>query len=101
MSAEAARIGLALLGALRAAHGLGVLHRDLKPANVLLEESTGRVVLTDFGIAQFAGATTITESGSFVGSPEYTAPERMQGDTAGPESDLWSLGVLLCAALER
>ncbi|MFF3243488.1 serine/threonine-protein kinase [Streptomyces sp. NPDC002870] len=97
--AEAARIGLALLGALRAAHGLGVLHRDLKPANVLIEESTGRVVLTDFGIAQFAGSTTITDSGSFVGSPEYTAPERMQGVTAGPESDLWSLGVLLCAAL--
>ncbi|MCX4818809.1 serine/threonine protein kinase [Streptomyces sp. NBC_01142] len=97
--AEAARIGLALLGALRAAHGLGVLHRDLKPANVLLEESTGRVVLTDFGIAYLAGSTTITESGSFVGSPEYTAPERMQGVTAGPESDLWSLGVLLCAVV--
>ncbi|WP_142215068.1 serine/threonine-protein kinase [Streptomyces sp. SLBN-118] len=97
--AEAARIGLALLGALRAAHQLGVLHRDLKPANVLIEESTGRVVLTDFGIAQLAGSTTITDSGSFVGSPEYTAPERMQGETAGPESDLWSLGVLLCAAV--
>ncbi len=96
---EAARIGVALLGALRAAHGLGVLHRDLKPANVLREEATGRVVLTDFGIAQLAGSATITESGSFVGSPEYTAPERMQGITAGPESDLWSLGVLLCAAL--
>ncbi|MFI1398875.1 serine/threonine-protein kinase [Streptomyces sp. NPDC020681] len=98
-AAEAARIGLALLGALRAAHELGVLHRDLKPANVLLEEATGRVVLTDFGIARFAGSTTITETGSFVGSPEYTAPERMQGVTAGPESDLWSLGVLLCAAV--
>ncbi|WP_328670351.1 serine/threonine protein kinase [Streptomyces sp. NBC_00322] len=97
--AEAARIGLALLAALRAAHELGVLHRDLKPANVLIEESTGRVVLTDFGIAQLAGSTTITDSGSFVGSPEYTAPERMQGETAGPESDLWSLGVLLCAVL--
>ncbi|HZX40089.1 MAG TPA: protein kinase [Streptomyces sp.] len=97
--AEAAGIGLALLGALRAAHGFGVLHRDLKPANVLIEESTGRVVLTDFGIAQFAGSKTITESGSFVGTPEYTAPERMHGLTAGPESDLWSLGVLLCVAL--
>ncbi|MEU3918632.1 serine/threonine-protein kinase [Streptomyces sp. NPDC029004] len=97
--AEAARIGLALLAALRAAHELGVLHRDLKPANVLIEEPTGRVVLTDFGIAQLAGSTTITDSGSFVGSPEYTAPERMQGQTAGPESDLWSLGVLLCAVL--
>ncbi|MFD3436031.1 serine/threonine-protein kinase [Streptomyces sp. NPDC058685] len=97
--AETARIGLALLGALRAAHELGVLHRDLKPANVLLEEATGRVVLTDFGIAQLTGSTTITEAGSFVGSPEYTAPERMQGATAGPASDLWSFGVLLCAAL--
>ncbi|WP_444852164.1 serine/threonine-protein kinase [Streptomyces sp. NPDC000229] len=96
---EAARIGLALLGALRAAHALGVLHRDLKPANVLLEEGTGRVVLTDFGIAQLAGSTTITEAGMFVGSPEYTAPERMQGAQAGPETDLWSLGALLCAVL--
>ncbi|QXE39115.1 serine/threonine protein kinase [Streptomyces sp. GMY02] len=98
--AEAARIGLALLGALRAAHGLGVLHRDLKPANVLLEEGTGRVVLTDFGIARLVGATTITDPGSFVGSPEYTAPERvLDGDVAGPASDLWSLGALLCATL--
>ncbi|MCH0542233.1 serine/threonine protein kinase [Streptomyces sp. MUM 203J] len=96
---EAAAIGLALLSALRAAHAIGVLHRDLKPANVLLEESTGRVVLTDFGIAQLAGATTLTEDGMFVGSPEYTAPERVQGHRAGPASDLWSLGVLLCAVM--
>ncbi|WP_329118472.1 serine/threonine-protein kinase [Streptomyces sp. NBC_01465] len=95
---EAARIGLALLGALGAAHARGVLHRDIKPANILLEEG-GRVVLTDFGIAQLAGSTTITETGAFVGSPEYTAPERMQGAKAGPEADLWSLGALLCAAL--
>ncbi|ULR52906.1 serine/threonine-protein kinase [Streptomyces deccanensis] len=96
---EAARIGIALLGALRRAHDAGVLHRDLKPANVLLENGTDRVVLTDFGIAQVAGATTLTESGSFVGSPEYTAPERMSGVRTGPESDLWSLGALLCAVL--
>ncbi|MEV4442105.1 serine/threonine-protein kinase [Streptomyces sp. NPDC049577] len=96
---EAARIGVAMLGALRAAHARGVLHRDIKPANVLLEAGTGRVVLTDFGIAQVSGATTITEAGAFVGSPEYTAPERMSGGRAGPESDLWSLGVLLCTAL--
>ncbi|WP_158684341.1 serine/threonine-protein kinase, partial [Streptomyces somaliensis] len=96
---EAARIGLALLSALRAAHAIGVLHRDLKPANVLVEEATGRIVLTDFGVAQLAGATTLTESGMFVGSPEYTAPERMQGHRAGPAADLWSLGVLLCTAM--
>ncbi|WP_307164964.1 serine/threonine-protein kinase [Streptomyces rishiriensis] len=97
--AEAARIGIALLGALRAAHAAGVLHRDIKPANVLLERDSDRVVLTDFGIAQVAGATTLTETGSFVGSPEYTAPERMSGARTGAESDLWSLGALLCTAL--
>ncbi|MCX5381321.1 serine/threonine-protein kinase [Streptomyces sp. NBC_00091] len=96
---ETARIGLALLGALSAAHDRGVLHRDVKPANVLMETGTGRVVLTDFGIARLAGSTTISETGAFVGSPEYTSPERMQGAAAGPESDLWSLGALLCAAL--
>ncbi|MCX4626586.1 serine/threonine-protein kinase [Streptomyces sp. NBC_01443] len=97
--AETARTGLAMLGALTAAHARGVLHRDVKPANVLMEAGTGRVVLTDFGIARLAGSTTISETGAFVGSPEYTSPERMQGAVAGPESDLWSLGVLLCAAL--
>ncbi|MFE6162766.1 protein kinase [Streptomyces sp. NPDC056486] len=100
MNARAvARMGIALLGALRVAHAAGVLHRDIKPANVLMEETTGRVVLTDFGIAQVSGATTLTEIGSFVGSPEYTAPERMSGERTGPESDLWSLGALLVAAV--
>lgn len=96
---ETARTALALLGALTAAHGRGVLHRDVKPANVLMESGTGRVVLTDFGIARFSGATTISETGAFVGSPEYTAPERMQGAEAGPAADLWSLGTLMCTAL--
>ncbi|MFD5521023.1 protein kinase [Streptomyces sp. NPDC127066] len=96
---EAARIGIDLLQALRRAHDAGVLHRDLKPANVLVEEGTDRIVLTDFGIAQVAGATTLTETGAFVGSPEYTAPERMAGARSGPESDLWSLGALLCTVL--
>ncbi|MGD3106895.1 serine/threonine-protein kinase [Streptomyces sp. YGL11-2] len=96
---EAARIGIALLGALRAAHTRGVLHRDIKPANVLMENGTARVVLTDFGVAQVPGVTTLTDVNGFVGSPEYTAPERMSGRGAGPEADLWSLGALLCAVL--
>lgn len=97
---EAARIGAAVAGALHAAHERGVLHRDIKPANVLIERETGRVVLTDFGIARVSGTTTLTEAGVFVGSPEYTSPERMSGATAGPESDLWSVGVLLCASVD-
>ncbi|NIY66276.1 serine/threonine-protein kinase [Streptomyces malaysiensis] len=96
---EAARIGLSVLGALAAAHEAGVLHRDVKPDNVLLGRS-GRVVLTDFGIAQIEGEQRLTETGGFVGSPEFIAPERVLGQRPGPESDLWSLGVVLYAAVE-
>ncbi|MEU9982735.1 serine/threonine-protein kinase [Streptomyces sp. NPDC050856] len=96
---EAARVGLAVLGALDAAHGAGVLHRDVKPDNVLLGRGD-RVVLTDFGIAQVEGEQGLTETGSFVGSPEFIAPERVLGQRPGPESDLWSLGVVLYAAVE-
>ncbi|MEH6374972.1 serine/threonine-protein kinase [Streptomyces sp. KLMMK] len=96
---EAARIGLAVLDALGAAHEAGVLHRDVKPDNVLLGRDD-RVVLTDFGIAQIEGEQGLTETGAFVGSPEYVAPERVLGQRPGPESDLWSLGVVLYAAVE-
>ncbi|MGW7201460.1 serine/threonine-protein kinase [Streptomyces chryseus] len=97
--AEAARIGLAVLGALDAAHEAGVLHRDVKPGNVMIG-SHDRVVLTDFGIAQMEGEQKLTETGGFVGSPEYIAPERVLGRRPGPESDLWSLGVMLYQAVE-
>ncbi|MFD8389698.1 serine/threonine-protein kinase [Streptomyces sp. NPDC059680] len=96
---EAARIGLQVLGALQAAHAAGVLHRDVKPDNVLLGRHD-RVVLTDFGIAQIEGDTRLTDTGGFVGSPEYIAPERVLGQRPGPASDLWSLGVLLYTATE-
>ncbi|MFD7911120.1 serine/threonine-protein kinase [Streptomyces sp. NPDC059752] len=95
----AAHIGAEVLGALRAAHAVGVEHRDVKPANVLLADD-GRVVLSDFGIAMVEGSTHLTMTGEVVGSPEYLPPERALGRPSGPESDLWSLGVMLYAAVE-
>ncbi|MFJ8664646.1 protein kinase [Streptomyces sp. NPDC093600] len=96
---EAARIGLHVLGALRAAHAAGVLHRDVKPGNVLLARD-GRVLLTDFGIAAIEGDSTITRTGELVGSIDYLAPERVRGGDPGPASDLWSLGATLYTAVE-
>ncbi len=96
---EAAQIGLALLSALRAAHLAGVLHRDVKPANVLLAED-GRVLLTDFGMAQISGDGRLTETGVVMGSPAFMAPERALGLTVGPPADLWSLGATMYAAVE-
>ncbi|WP_412566133.1 serine/threonine-protein kinase [Streptomyces nojiriensis] len=95
----AAHIGAEVLSALRAAHAVGVEHRDVKPANVLLADD-GRVVLGDFGVAMVEGSTSLTMTGEVVGSPEYLPPERALGRPSGPESDLWSLGVMLYAAVE-
>ncbi|MGC5014046.1 protein kinase domain-containing protein [Streptosporangium sp. DT93] len=94
-----AAVGLHVLGALRAAHAAGVLHRDVKPENVLLADD-GRVVLTDFGIASMTQEKSITRTGAMVGTPAFLPPERLHGLPATPESDLWSLGATLYAALE-
>lgn len=97
--AEAARIGRGMVAALRAAHRAGVLHRDVKPGNVLLGEDD-RVVLTDFGIAQASGTTTLTRTGELIGSIDFLSPERIKGSTPGPEADLWALGATLYQAVE-
>ncbi|MGW5427225.1 protein kinase domain-containing protein [Streptomyces sp. NPDC004059] len=101
---EAARIGAAVTDALAAAHRAGVLHRDVKPGNILLDRS-GRVVLTDFGIATMddpgdGSATRLTRSGELVGSLDYLAPERAQGAEPGAPADVWAVGATLYAAVE-
>ncbi|MEV6481926.1 protein kinase [Streptomyces sp. NPDC051576] len=101
---EAAGIGAKVMEALAAAHSAGVLHRDVKPGNILLDRS-GRVVLTDFGIATMddpgdGSATHLTRSGELIGSLDYLAPERAQGADPGPASDVWALGATLYAAVE-
>ena len=97
--AEAARVGLSVLAALRAVHEVGVVHRDVKPANILLGPD-GRVVLADFGIAKAADSPALTISGVLLGSPSYLAPERARGGRAGAAADMWALGASLFAAVE-
>jgi serine/threonine protein kinase len=97
--AEAARLGLSVLVALRAVHEAGVVHRDEKPANILLGPE-GRVVLADFGIAKAADSPALTASGVLLGSPSYLSPERARGDRADAAADLWALGASLYAAVE-
>lgn len=96
---RAAHIGAEVLAGLRAAHEAGVLHRDVRPADVLLAND-GRVALTGFGMTAVEGSSSLTMTGEPVGSPETLSPERASGRTPGPASDLWSLGVLLYAAVE-
>jgi len=97
---RARRVGLDVLGALDAAHRLGVIHRDVKPGNILQSAVVdGPVKVSDFGIAKSADDHSLTDSGGLVGTAAYLAPERVAGAPAGPASDLYSLGVVLFESL--
>ena len=91
---EIARLVTQMAQALDYAHQRGIIHRDLKPANVLLDEDRN-TFLTDFGIARRLGETKLTAAGMVVGSPIYMSPEAWRGEDPGPETDVYSLGVIV------
>jgi serine/threonine-protein kinase len=91
---DAVRIASGVLSALQAAHDAGIIHRDVKPGNVMLTTS-GEVKVTDFGIARAITDTTLTETGMVVGTAHYLSPEQVNGKSATPASDIYSLGAIL------
>jgi hypothetical protein len=98
--ADAVEIAAQVLDALAHAHRAGIVHRDVKPSNILLEDRDQIAArLLDFGLAQFDGADTLTAVGDVPGTLAYIAPERLAGEEATPESDVWSVGVLLWESL--
>jgi hypothetical protein len=93
-AAEAVRLASQVADALGVAHERGMVHRDIKPQNVLLT-AEGDAKVADFGIARAASESTVSNSGLVLGTAKYMSPEQAAGDPVGPESDLYSLGVVL------
>jgi outer membrane protein assembly factor BamB len=90
------RLAAGLADALRAIHAAGLVHRDLKPANVLLASDGPRVI--DFGISRAVADSRLTATGAIIGTPSFMSPEQVEGNVAGPPSDVFSLGSVLAFA---
>lgn len=92
---ELLSIGRQIANGLAAAHAKGLIHRDIKPANILLEDGTGHLKITDFGLARSADDASMTQSGVIAGTPLYMSPEQAQAQDIDHRSDLFSLGSVL------
>ena len=87
-------IGMQICRGLKAAHEFGVIHRDLKPSNIMIDEA-GAVRVMDFGVARMRATTGLTSEGFSVGTPQYMAPEQVDGLEVDERSDIYSMGILL------
>jgi len=92
---EGLRIIRQICLALSQAHRKGIIHRDLKPQNIMLEKETGRCVVMDFGIAIGETSSAITQSGAFLGTPEYISPEQANGQNVGQAADIYAVGIIM------
>ncbi len=93
---DIAEISLDILSAIQYMHNKGVIHRDIKPANIIIEKSTGKAILADFGLAKKTGDSgNLTRSGEMLGTPYYVSPEQAKGENLSSASDIYSFGITL------
>lgn len=91
---RAAQIAAQIAAALGHAHAAGLIHRDIKPANVIVDEKD-HVKVTDFGIARAVGDSTLTATGTIMGTAAYLSPEQAQGGEVDARSDVYAVGIVL------